>query len=193
MTAVTKASRWISPEDYLEGEKLAEIRHEYLAGEVYAMAGTSTNHNEIALNIAAWLRTALRGGPCRTFIESVKVRINPRRETLFYYPDVFVACDPREKHEYYRDYPAVIFEVLSPDTARFDQREKRFAYQTIETLQTYVLVDQHKVEISLWQRAGDDWEPMILNALEDTVPLPGLNLALPVSEIYAGITFVPAA
>lgn len=193
MTAVPKASRWISPEEYLEGEKVAEIRHEYLAGEVFAMAGASKTHHDIAFNIAAWLRSALRGKPCRTYMEGVKVRINPNRETLFYYPDVFVGCDPLDLHEYFSDYPIAIFEILSPETARYDQREKRFAYQTIEALQTYVLVDQHKVEICLWQRAGDDWEPLVLNAREDAVPLPGLNLALPVSEIYAGITFVSAA
>lgn len=193
MTAVRQSSRWIRPEEYLEGEKLAEIRHEYLAGEVYAMAGTSKTHNEIGLNIALWLRASLRGGSCRTFMENVKVRINPGRETLFYYPDVFVACDARDKNQYYCDFPAVIFEVLSPDTARLDQREKRWAYQTIETLQTYVLVDQHKTEISVWQRVSDDWEPVIYTALEDIVPLPGLELALPVAEIYGGITLVPAA
>lgn len=193
MTAVTQASRLITPEEYLEGEKLAEVRHEYLAGEVYAMAGTSVNHNEIAGNIMIWLRGNLRGRPCRTFMENVKVRINPGRETLFYYPDVFVACDPREASQYFRDFPAVIFEVLSPDTARLDQREKRWAYQTIETLQTYVLVDQHKSEVTVWQRVGGEWESVIYTAAEDVVPLPGLELALPVAAIYAGIAFVPPA
>jgi Uma2 family endonuclease len=193
MTAVTRASRWIGPEEYFEGEKVAETRHDYLAGQLYALAETTVNHNELAGNVACWLRGVLRGGPCHTFMGSVKVRINPGRETLVYYPDVFVACDPRDKHQYYCDFPAVIFEVLSPDTARLDQREKRWAYQTIETLQTYVLVDQYKVEVTVWQRAGGDWEALIYTALEDTIPLPGLELAMPVAEIYAGITFVPPA
>ena len=138
MSAIKKSDHWISPEEYLEGEKLANVRHEYLGGVVYAMAGASIVHNELAQNISGWLRAALRGKPCRSYMEGVKVRL-AGIETVFYYPDVFVACDPRDTDEYYRDYPAVIFEVLSADTRRFDRLEKRWACQSIETLQTYVL------------------------------------------------------
>ena len=191
MTALKKSDGLISPEEYLDGEKLADVRHEYLAGVVYAMAGASIGHNEIAQNISAWLRAALRGKPCRTFIEAVKVRIQRAEDTVFYYPDVFVACDPRDTHDYYRDFPAVIFEVLSPDTTRFDWREKRWAYQTIETLQTYVLVDQFKPEVTVWQRGGED-APVKLTKPDDLLPLPGLGLSLPLAEIYAGIQFPTA-
>ena len=191
MTALKKSDGLISPEEYLEGEKLADVRHEYLAGVVYAMAGASKVHNEIGANIHIWLRTALRGKPCRTFNEGVQVRIQRAEDTVFYYPDVFVACDPRDTHDYYRDFPAVIFEVLSPDTTRFDWREKRWAYQTIETLQTYVLVDQFKPEVTVWQRGGED-APVKLTKPDDLLPLPGLGLSLPLAEIYAGIQFPTA-
>ena len=190
MSAIKKSEHWISPEEYLEGEKLANVRHEYLGGVVYAMAGASKTHNTLAQNIGLWLRTALRGKPCRSFIEGVKVRL-AGRETVFYYPDVFVACDPRDTDDYYCDYPAVIFEVLSADTRRFDRLEKRWACQSIETLQTYVLVDQHKTEVSVWQRSAEKEPPTVLTSLEESVAMPGLGLSLPLAEIYADIVLTP--
>jgi len=166
------------------------VRHEYLAGVVYAMAGASKIHNALAQSIGRWLHAALRGKPCQSFIEGVKVRL-PGLETVFYYPDVFVACDPRDTDEYYSDFPAVIFEVLSADTRRFDRLEKRWAYQSIETLQTYVLVDQHKIEVSVWQRGAEKEPPTVLTTLEESVAMPGLGLNLPLAEIYADLQLMP--
>ena len=185
MTALKRTDYLITPEEYLEGEKLSEVRHEYLGGLVYAMAGASIVHNDLSQNISGWLRAALRGKPCRPYIHDVKVRIHRAGDTSFYYPDVFVACDPRDTDEYYRDYPSVVFEVLSPDTTRFDWREKRWTYQTIETLQTYVLVDQFKPEVTVWQRG--ETAPTVYTKQDDLVPLPGLELNLPLAEIYAGV------
>jgi Uma2 family endonuclease len=190
MSGIKTSGRWISPEEYLEGEKVAAVRHEYLAGVVYAMAGASKVHNQLAQNIAGWLRAALRGKPCQSFMEGVKVRL-AGIETVFYYPDVFVACDPRDTDEYFCDYPAVVFEVLSADTHRFDRLEKRRAYQTIETLQTYILVDQHKVEVSVWQRGGEAEPPTVHTRLDESVALPGLGLTLPLAEIYTGVALTP--
>ncbi len=190
MSAIKKSDHWISPEEYLEGEKLATVRHEYLGGVVHAMAGASKIHNKIGANVNGWLRAALRGKPCESYIEGVKVRL-AGRETVFYYPDVFVACDPRDTDEFYSDYPAVIFEVLSADTRRFDRLEKRWAYQSSETLQTYVLVDQHKIEVSVWQRGAEKEPPTVLTTLEESVALPGLGLSLPLAEIYADIVLTP--
>lgn len=187
MSAIEKMSRWISPEEYLAGERVAEVRHEYVDGEVFAMAGESKQHNTIAFNIMAWLHSALRGKPCRSYMENVKVRINPQRTTLFYYPDVYVTCDPRDTDDYFSDYPCVIFEVLSPATARTDQREKRRAYQKIETMQTCVLVEQGRIEVTVWQRGDDGWKATVFDERTDEIALPALGLKLPVAEIYAEI------
>lgn len=185
MTALKRIDCLITPDEYLDGEKLAAVRHEYVGGAVYAMAGASIVHHDISSNIHLWLRAALRGKPCRTYSHDIKVRVSCAEDTAFYYPDVFVACDSRDTHEYYRDFPAVIFEVLSPDTARLDWREKRWTYQTIETLQTYVLVDQFKPEVTVWQRG--DTAPTVYIKPDDLVPLPGLGLSLPLAEIYADV------
>ena len=176
----------MSVEEYLDGEKKSEVRHEYVAGDVYAMAGASRTHNLIAGNIYAVLKTALRGGGCQTFVEGVKVRVRARGETLFYYPDVFASCDPRDTDEYFSDYPSIIFEVLSPDTARLDQREKRWAYQTLDSLQIYVLVDQFKAELNVWRRVGDGWETETLAGKDAVFSIAEPSIVLPIFEIYAG-------
>ncbi len=185
MSALEKAVELFTVEEYLEGERKSEGRHEYVTGEVYAMAGASRTHNLIAGNIYAMLKAALRGGGCQTFVEGVKVRIRTRGETRFYYPDVFVSCDPRDTDDYFSDYPSVIFEVLSPDTARLDQREKRWAYQTLDSLHTYILVDQFKSELTIWRRAGDTWESAVLTGKDALLTIAEPAIELPLSEIYA--------
>ena len=87
MTAIPRAADWISPEEYLEGERLAEVRHEYVDGRVYAMAGASDDHNRIAGNIFAELRERLRGHRCEPFINDMKVKIPPAFADVYYYPD----------------------------------------------------------------------------------------------------------
>src|SRR4051794_40148107 len=100
MTAVSKSSQWISPEEYLEGERSSDIRHEYIDGAVYAMAGASLDHNRIAGNIFGELWNHLRGGPCEVFQNDMKVKVSPE-STLFYYPDAVVACGPNEIARYF--------------------------------------------------------------------------------------------
>src|SRR5262245_37213396 len=132
-----QAAANISPltvEEYLAGEARSEVRHEYVDGMVYAMAGGSEEHNLISLNVASALRAHLRGKACRVFMADVKVQPSSTREELFYYPDVMVVCDPRDTHRYFKRYPRILMEVLSPDTDRTDRREKFLSYIGIETL-----------------------------------------------------------
>ena len=185
MSALEKIATLVTVEEYLEGERKSDVRHEYVAGDVYAMAGASRTHNILAGNIHTTLNNALRGGRCSAFITDMKVRVRTRGETLFYYPDVFVSCDPRDTEDYFSDYPSVIFEVLSPDTARLDQREKRWAYQTLDSLQTYVLVDQFKRELNVWRRVGDGWETETLTGQDAVLSIAEPAIALPLAEIYA--------
>ena len=185
MSALEKIATLVTVEEYLEGERKSEVRHEYVAGDIYAMAGASRTHNIIALNIADTLRALLRGSGRPPFITDMKVRVRTRGETLFYYPDVFVSCDPRDTDVYFSDYPSIIFEVLSPDTKRLDEREKRWAYQTIESLQTYVLVDQFTMELNVWRRVGDEWETETLTGKDAVLTSADPAIALPLAEIYA--------
>ena len=183
MGAALKLSTWISPEDYLEGERLAVDRHEYVDGRVYAMAGAKANHNRISLNIAGELRQALRGQPCEPFTTDMKTRIRWLEKTIFYYPDVLVCCDPSDDAEEFRDRPRVIFEVLSESTERLDRWEKRLAYQAIPTLEMYVLVEQKMRRLTVYRREAD-WKLETVEPPAEVLVLESLGIMLTLDAIY---------
>src|SRR5437870_10312648 len=108
MSTILKATDWISPDEYLEGERSAEVRHEYVDGHVYAMAGASEDHNRIVGNIFALLHASLRGKRCEPFMTDMKVKIPPRFADVFYYPDVIVVCDSTDSAKYFRERPSII-------------------------------------------------------------------------------------
>src|SRR5687768_17178933 len=126
MTAAIKPIEWITPDEYLEGERSSPVRHEYVAGRVFAMAGASDDHNRIAGSLFGEIYSHLRGKRCEAFTNDMKVRL-PESDA-FYYPDVLVACDPSDNNRYFRERPSHIFEVISPETERVDRREKMLAY-----------------------------------------------------------------
>jgi Uma2 family endonuclease len=184
MSAILKPAEWISIEDYLEGERLSEVRHEYVDGYVYAMAGASADHNRIAGNIFGELRAALRGQRCEAFIEDMKVKIPPRFADVFYYPDVLVAGDPADNAKYYRENPTVIFEVISPETERTDRREKAIAYRQIPTIEAYVLVEQDRMAVTLLRRAEEGWDSEHLEGPGAMIKLDTLGIELPLERVY---------
>lgn len=119
----------ISVEQYLAAEQDAAIRHEYLGGYVYAMAGAKIIHNRITASALVSLGSRLRGKPCEAFNSDVKVRIQLSSHTRFYYPDAMVVCESNPDQQTWQDRPVVIVEVASESTRRVDQGEKREAYQ----------------------------------------------------------------
>lgn len=185
-----KADILLSVEDYLIGERQSEIRHEYIGGEIYAMAGASEEHNVVAGNTFIALATHLRGRPCRTFMTDMKVRLQVIGDEMLYYPDIMVACDPRDTDRYFKRYPSVLIEVLSPDTERTDRREKRFGYLGIETLEAYILVAQDRMEVTVFRKSSD-WQPEILRAPTDLLQLPHLDFQVALSAIYEGLSQRP--
>ena len=178
----------LSVEEYLKGEKFADVRHEYLAGQVYAMAGGTRNHNRIALNLASGLEEGLEGGPCQTYISDVKVHVQSINDESFYYPDVMVGCDPKDQHELYLDHPSVIVEVLSESTERIDRNEKFHAYRSIPSLMEYVLISQKKKEVMVARREND-WRPEVLNRVDGELALRCIGVSLPLSRIYRNVNF----
>lgn len=172
----------ITPEQYLEDELHCEVRHEYLAGKVYAMSGSSVEHNRIAGNIFAALLASLDGKPCEPFITDMKAHITLPSGDWYYYPDVMVNCDPTGQKQYYCDTPSVIFEVQSPSTERTDEREKFLVYQAIPQLQTYVLVRQDRREVRAHRREVH-WKPEFLSG-GDVLPLPEIQCSLSLDVIY---------
>lgn len=129
--------RLLAIDEYLELEKESPVRHEYVGGEIFAMAAASDRHNRVAGNIYALLWPALRGGPCRIYMSDMKVQIS---DDQVFYPDVMVTCDPDDTGEYVKKRPCLIVEVLSPSTASIDRREKLVAYRRLESLQAYIVL-----------------------------------------------------
>lgn len=179
------ASNLISIADYLTGEQLSPVRHEYLNGHVYAMVGASDRHGLIALSIASALRSHLRGGPCQVFIADMKVRIESATEDKFYYPDVLVSCAADDRERYFRRAPRLIVEVLSDATERLDRGEKFQAFCRLESLQEYLLVSQERELVELFRREAE-WESE-LYGLADTVTLRSVDLELPIAWAYEDI------
>jgi Uma2 family endonuclease len=188
MIAIPRTADWISPDDYLEGERLAEVRHEYVDGRVYAMAGASDDHNRISGNIFAELLERLRGDRCEPFINDMKVKIPPAFADVYYYPDVLVACDPTDNARYFRERPSVIIEVLSPETERTDRREKAIAYRQIPTVEAYVLVEQERVAATILRRTEPGWQSDVVEGPGSILKLPGIGVEIPLERIYERTT-----
>ena len=153
----------LSVDEYLQGELTSELRHEYIDGQVYAMAGAGERHNRIAGNAFFHLRSAARGGPCGVFMADMKVHIEA--QGIFYYPDILLTCDPRDDQELYKTRPCLIVEVLSASTERTDRREKWLVYRQIPSLRYYLLVsaDSRRVEYRA-RNADGAWEAALLDA-----------------------------
>jgi Uma2 family endonuclease len=184
MAHPAKSGRMVSVEDYLALEEASPVRHEYLAGEVYALAGASMAHNQIAGNIFAALRAAARGGPCRVTMSDVKVRAD---EKLFYYPDVMTVCEPGGYDRLVVTKPCLLVEVTSPSTETIDRREKMLAYTRIESLKSYLIVAQDERWVErYWRDEEGAWRQATLWR-EGRVPFPCPEVALTLDEIYEGV------
>jgi len=188
MTAIPRATDLISPEEYLEGERLAEMRHEYVDGRVYAMGGASDDHNRIAGNIFAELRERLRGHRCEPFINDMKVKIPPTFADVYYYPDVLVACDRTDNARYFRERPTVIIEVLSPETERTDRREKAIAYRQLPPVEAYVLIEQERMAATILRRAEPGWQSDMIEGPGSILKLSSIGVDIPLDRIYERTT-----
>ena len=171
----------ITEEEYLKGELTSEIKHEYIDGYVYAMSGASKNHDRIALYLLRKFGNHLEKSPCEPFTSDMKVKVG----TKYFYPDVTVVCDDKTQAEYYTESPAILVEVLSKSTRRRDEKLKRMIYQTIPTLQEYVLIEQDFVDVEVCRRS----EGWVSNHffLGDEVTFESIGLTVPVEEIYARV------
>ena len=182
-----RQSELLNVEEYLAGEETATERHEYLAGAVYAMAGGTNRHAQIGANVLIALGIQLRGKKCRPLASDSKVRVRAQSGDYFYYPDVSVACSALPPNQVWYDSPTVIFEVVSPSSENTDHREKRFLYQLIPTLRSYVIVEQESRALTVWRRTGDTWKHELVEGAEAILALPEIECAIPLAEIYEGI------
>jgi Uma2 family endonuclease len=180
----------VKVEDYLAGELRSELRHEYLGGVVYALARASEEHNILAGNFFSALHTHIGEGPCQVFMVDMKVRLHIARDDVFYYPDLLVTCDPRDSDRYFKRFPKVLIEVLSPETERTDRREKFFTYTSVESLEEYVLVAQNKREVTVFRRSTQ-WNPEVLTQPEHALELRSIQFTMALHAIYRRVKVGP--
>lgn len=169
-----------SPNDYLADELNRVTKHEYLNGSIYAMAGASRNHQHIMMNVGGLFRQHLRGTPCAAYASDMKIKIG---DLAFFYPDVVVACDNQtDSDAYYTETPKIIVEVLSKSTRRHDETTKRRLYQSLPSLQEYVLIEQDIADVTVLRRR-EGWMPRHY-FLGDDITFESIALTLPVEDIY---------
>jgi Uma2 family endonuclease len=154
------------------------------------MAGASTRHNRICLETAALINAHLRGGPCRTFIEAVKVQLADDRGEAYYYPDVFVTCEPGDDDTHVIRHPKLIIEVLSESTSRVDRGDKLFNYQRIPSVEEIVHIEQDWPEIVVYRRV-ESWRRRLHTQLETVIRLDSIGFAAPLAAFYQSAPFPP--
>ena len=185
--ASAQLAPYLTVEEYLTYEKESPIKHEYVNGQIYAMAGTSVPHNRLAGNLFSRLDNHLAEATCQPFISDIKVMTS---ESQFYYPDVVVACDTADADPYLRREPVLIVEVSSPSTERIDRNEKLPAYKRIPSVKEIVFVAQDRVRVEIFRRQGEAfWQTEVLTEMEDTLNLQSVGLTLTVAQVYRRVKF----
>jgi len=171
--------------EYLELEEIARVRHEYLDGEIYAMAGGTPEHAAMGAAITAALGRQLDPSRCRVYSSDLRVRV--LASGLATYPDVTVICGPSQRDPESPTHvtnPSVIVEITSPGTAEYDRGEKIDQYKSIPSLLAIAIVDHAVERIELWTRNGETWQ-LEMHGAGETVPLAAVGVQLAVDEIYA--------
>ena len=177
--------------EFLEMEEKSEIRHEYYDGDIFAMAGTTMNHNDIVDNIRSFLKDLFRPKGCRVFAENIKVEAIEN----FYYPyaDVIVTCASEDINgTYIVKHPSILVEILSKSSANYDRGFKLRKYKEIVSLQYYILVSQFECLVELYTRTSQEgvWTYQSFDKFDDIISFTLLDFTMPVSAVYEGIVFL---
>jgi len=171
--------------EYLAYEQDSPTKHEFVNGQVLAMAEEDENHNLIVGNLVGCIHPHLRGTGSRLLALAMKLTIASANNAT-YYPDVMVVCDHTDSDPYVKQKPSLIIEVLSPSTAMLDRREKLFNYQKLESLQEYVMVSQTEFNVELYRRDPEGWLVQSLS-IGESLQLRSIDLAIALAEIYEDI------
>jgi len=187
------AERLLSREEYFAEEERAARKHEYVAGQIYAMSGATSAHNIVALNLAMLLRQHVRGRPggpgsCQVFMSDMKVRVESA--DAFYYPDVVMTCAEADRErDLYKAAPKLVIEVFSRSTESLDRGVKSERYRSLPSLEEYVLVDPRRPCVEIQRRVGELW---ILHGhynLTHSAELTSAGLELALQDIYEEVDF----
>jgi Uma2 family endonuclease len=175
----------VTEEQYLALDRAAEVRSEFLDGEMIAMSGGSTNHARLQQNICGELYIRLQGSGCEAFVSDLRIRVSAR---MYTYPDISVVCGKLRLADDHRDVllnPIVIFEILSPSTEKYDRGLKFRYYRTIDSLTDFVLVDQDQVRIEQYSREADrTWTLHDYQKADEELKIASIGVSLPLGRIY---------
>ena len=171
--------------EFLAWEERQELRYEFDGVEPVAMTGGTAGHATVQRNLAMALGSRLRGKPCQFFGSDLKIQV---AENHIRYPDGMVVCSHVDRSAKVVHDPIVIFEVLSPGTAAKDRIVKAREYQATPSVQRYVMLEQVRIGATVHVRAADGWNVLVLKD-GDTLALPEIDLAIPLTEFYEGLTF----
>ncbi len=191
MSAQLRQHYKLTENEYWHGEQNSLIKHEFYQGEIYAMAGTSSDHNRIAGETYVSLSLQLDEQPCESFIGDQRIKIEAT--TLQTYPDILVACpplsyDPNDKHTLTD--ATVIIEVLSRSTSSYDRNEKFDNYKRLDSLRHYMLIEQKQMKVTHhFMDANDNWQSEVFTAPEDVVELRAIECQLVLRQIYKRVSF----
>lgn len=174
--ATAQQTAFISEQEYLAGEQTAEIKHEYIDGQIYAMSGAHANHNRLSATLMREIGNHLKGKTCQPYASDMKVKIGSK----YFYPDIMVDCS--DSNDYFTETPILLVEILSKSTRRMDETTKRVSYMQIPNLQEYVLIEQDFVKIEVMRRS-DDWRSATY-LLGDSVTFESIGLTVAVEDIY---------
>ncbi len=189
--ATIAAKILLTPEDYLIMEREAEFKSEYRNGQIVAMPGASRQHNLISVNISSRLHLQLLDRGCEVYANDMRVKVS--NTGLYTYPGVVVVCDEPQFEDNHVDTllnPTVIVEVLSPSTETYDRNDKFSSYQTLDSLQEYILVSQKEVGVEQYVRQNGTWILREFRSLEDVLQLASIECSLALRAIYAKVNFL---
>ena len=179
-------------DEYLSGESLSKIRHEFVAGSVYAMSGASRNHVLITRSLSGILYLWTKGKKCINLDQDTKVYVAETHS--YYYPDATVSCPPNfvDAQHGVIDNPTIIFEVLSPSTANLDRGAKFAAYRSLPSLRDFVLIESESASVEVYSLEGETWVVRFFVGQDATAVVPSLGIELPLSEMYQYTEFGPS-
>lgn len=187
-----KLSAEMTPSEFLVWEREQPVRHHYIHGQIFDLAGGSARHNGLSLAVGGELRAAFKNGPCRALSNDQKIGV---ADDVFAYADVVVVCGPLEFRPGTKDVltnPRVIVEVLSKSTRSYDLDDKKSGYLALPSVQHLLFVEQHTAKIEMYSRQHDGGFLYEVFEAGRKIELRDPKVALAVDEIYAGMFGLPA-
>lgn len=173
-------------EGYLAWEEHHPEKHEFLAGEIFAMVGATDAHVTITGNLFALLHTHVRGRPCRVYMADMKLRVDTA--DAFFYPDLLVTCAPEDRVlPHFKRQPTLLVEVLSESTAAFDRGQKFAIYRQLPSLREYVLIEQNRISVECFRREENERWVLQAYGSGDRVELSSVGFSTAIETLYEDV------